>query len=102
MVGRARTFLGLLESTLPTLLEALSPVARGEEPSEVDASPESADFSRQVLAECTDQLLMFQLMGAGWIDFGKPERVLTTPAAAGIPLHLAAAGRDGTSIPGPR
>lgn len=50
-----------------------------------------ADFSRQVL-QCADDLLVVTMRGAGWSDWGTPDRVLTSldgsPTAAVLRAHL--------------
>ncbi len=97
MVGRARMFLDLLAATVPELLQAFEPVAPmshdGSETKRVRRLYRSlppVDFSHQVLAKCTDRLLLLRLGDARWSDLGKPERVMATLEEAGIQPQWAA------------
>jgi len=98
MVGRAKTFLEILKSTVPNLLRAFDPIADlCENESEAQAVRRlyktlvPVDFSQQVLPASTDRLIVLRLRDAGWSDLGKPERVFATLARAGIEPQWATA-----------
>jgi mannose-1-phosphate guanylyltransferase len=83
IAGRARTFLDVLESTMPRTLRSFQPIADSterEEESEraaalYDSLP-AGDFSREVLARCPERLAVLRMDDAGWGDLGTPEGVL--------------------------
>lgn len=79
MAGRGSAFFGLLESAMPGLLRALEdgnmegPYLEGVPP---------VDFSQQVLASSTAQVLVVRMAaGAGWSDLGEPRSALATLAS---------------------
>jgi mannose-1-phosphate guanylyltransferase len=89
MVGRVRTFLESIESTVPNLLQDFLKICRGTGTSadsvgRLYRTISSVDFSQQVLSMCSDRLLVLKMDKAGWSDLGKPERVIATLATAGI------------------
>jgi len=92
MVGRASAFLQLLQSTVPELLGAFASAEwRGKaEDAYLREDFKPVDFSRSVLARCTDQVLVVRLPSeAGWSDLGAPERVMKTLEHVGIePRHM--------------
>jgi mannose-1-phosphate guanylyltransferase len=82
-VGRALTFLEILQSRLPDALKAFQPVAsarkKEEEAERAAALYEtlpSGDFSREVLTECPERLAVLRMDDAGWGDLGTPEGVI--------------------------
>ena len=83
-VGRARTFLDLLQSQVPeiVILVAQALAKLGDQGS-YDQLP-SVDFSRNVLAEESNRLLVLRDCGSGWADLGSPPRVLDTLTRNGI------------------
>jgi mannose-1-phosphate guanylyltransferase len=82
VVGRARTFLDVLASTVPVMSRAFDPLRDNQHPrSELECATRvyqalpAGDFSRQVLSVCTERLAVLRLGKAGWSDLGTPERV---------------------------
>jgi len=90
MVGRAKMFCDVLRSTAPTMMLAFERALADRDlldPSEARRlyrEIPAIDFSHQVLAVCTERLLVRKLSNTGWSDLGKPERVMETLARAGI------------------
>jgi mannose-1-phosphate guanylyltransferase len=92
IAGRARTFLMIVESTIPHALRSFQPIADSrsgetemERAAAVYESLPAGDFSRDVLTHCPDSLAVLRMDGAGWGDLGTPEGVLaamqrTSPA----------------------
>jgi mannose-1-phosphate guanylyltransferase len=83
VAGWARTFLEIIESAIPEVMNSFEPVARSmlrEEETERAAALyralPTADFSRDVLTRCAERLAVLRLDGAGWTDLGTPEGVL--------------------------
>jgi mannose-1-phosphate guanylyltransferase len=83
LVGRALTFLDVIQSTMPGALNAFQPVANArieeEETERAAALYEtlpSGDFSREVLTECPDKLAVLRMDNTGWGDLGTPEGVV--------------------------
>jgi mannose-1-phosphate guanylyltransferase len=93
IAGRARTFLEVIESTIPHALKPFEPVAdsrsRDEETERAAALYEAlppGDFSREVLTRCPERLAVLRMDGAGWGDLGTPEGVLAAmQRAAPVP-----------------
>jgi mannose-1-phosphate guanylyltransferase len=83
IAGRARTFLSVLESTIPHALKAFQAVADSllkEEETEraarlYEALP-TGDFSREVLTQCPERLAVLRMDDTGWGDLGTPEGAL--------------------------
>jgi mannose-1-phosphate guanylyltransferase len=90
IAGQARSFLEVIESTIPDALEFLRPlgrtVSRDEETERAARLYESlptGDFSREVLTRCPDRLAVLRMEGAGWGDLGTPEGVLAAIQSRG-------------------
>lgn len=82
MVGRARVFLELIQSTAPGLYEAFQAAftQSGAEvnPASIEAlyeQIERTDFSNRVLSEASENLAVLNLGDVGWNDLGDPRRV---------------------------
>jgi len=82
VVGRAQTFLDVLQSAAPSVcgaFEELKSMPEGEAEwecaSRIYAGGLSGDFSHDVLAASTGRLAVLALGNAGWSDLGTPERV---------------------------
>ena len=93
MVGRAAAFLECIESAVPDLWRAFQrtdPQTEEEDLRRLYQEVPSVDFSHQVLSACSERLLVLRLGNTGWSDFGKPERVMTTLAMAGVKPQWAA------------
>lgn len=92
MVGRASTFLALLENTMaPAVLEAFVAAQRYGDHStylgdqdRLWATLSEGDFSRQVLTLNTPHLAVLQVGDVGWSDLGTPERVRAVMARSGL------------------
>lgn len=96
IAGRVRTFLDILEATVPQAVMPLHALAARMPPDEearraarVYEQIAASDFSSDVLTYCADRLAVVRMEGAGWDDLGTPERVRRTmrkAAGAAIPL----------------
>jgi len=82
VVGRARTFLDVLASTVPATCRAFDPLtgdrndrAEFECARRIYETLQAGDFSHQVLSVCTERLAVLRLGKVGWSDLGTPERV---------------------------
>jgi mannose-1-phosphate guanylyltransferase len=83
-VGRARTFLELLGSQfLETVILAAQALANLDAEGAYGQLP-SVDFSRDVLVEESNRLLVLRDRDSGWADLGSPPRVLETLTRNGI------------------
>jgi mannose-1-phosphate guanylyltransferase len=88
-VGRAGTFLDVLDQTTPDIMRRFSALAEARIPNQeyeqavriYDALP-TGDFSRQVLSMCTDRLIALRAPDTGWSDLGDPGRVAAVMAHA--------------------
>jgi mannose-1-phosphate guanylyltransferase len=94
MIGSVRAFLRMIESALPDVSETFesfgrrSAVGRAKNPgSDLYHVLAEGDFSRQVLAVCSDRLAVLRLRDIAWNDLGTPERIFATLARAGITPH---------------
>jgi mannose-1-phosphate guanylyltransferase len=83
VVGRALTFLEVLQSRLPETLKAFQPIANARAKEEEDERAgalyetlPSGDFSSEVLTECPEKLAVLRMDDAGWGDLGTPEGVV--------------------------
>jgi mannose-1-phosphate guanylyltransferase len=91
MVGRAKTFLQIIQALLPAMQRAFEPLTRltggdceTETARRVYRTLIPADFSRQVLSKSAERLVVLRLDDTGWSDLGKPERVMATLHRTGI------------------
>jgi mannose-1-phosphate guanylyltransferase len=92
MVGRAKTFIELLRSSVPGLVHAFLEAWRsGDADSAYEFLP-SFDFSQHVLSKCTDRLLVMRLGDVGWSDLGTPNRVIAMLYGAAAKTDHAVAG----------
>jgi mannose-1-phosphate guanylyltransferase len=83
-VGRARTFLELLQSEVPkAVVLATRALANLDAEGAYDQLP-TVDFSRDVLAQQSRRLLVLRDSDSGWADLGSPPRVLETLTRNGI------------------
>ncbi len=90
MVGRVRAFIDLMRLAIPSLVEAMAPLARAigswREASvarRVYDSLDGAGFSEAVLARTIARLLVLRVKGVGWTDLGSPARVVASLRRAG-------------------
>lgn len=81
IVGRPRTLLALLATTVPTLVDWLAPAGAALDVDETArlehlyAGLPVADFSRMVLSPRPDVLAVLPVKGVEWSDLGDPARV---------------------------
>lgn len=82
VVGRARTFLDVLDWAVPVMNRAFEPLrdhssdlAELERATRVYETLQAGDFSHQVLSVCPERLAVLRLGKVGWSDLGTPERV---------------------------
>jgi mannose-1-phosphate guanylyltransferase len=81
MVGHARAFLRMLDSTAPALLNAFYKASRCGDAIDAYFNDEMpvVDFSHQVLERSANHLLVMRMPAdVGWSDLGEPERVFAT------------------------
>jgi mannose-1-phosphate guanylyltransferase len=84
IVGQARTLLELLRSQMPeAVLLTTQALANLDAEGAYDRLP-PVDFSRDVLAEESDRLLVLRDRDSGWADLGSPRRVFETLTRNGI------------------
>jgi hypothetical protein len=93
MIGRAQTFLSLLRSTVPGLLDILAPLrcqttAVDTQIDRLYDALSPGDFSQEVLSRCVESLNVLRLSGVDWSDLGKPERVIAAMGRAGVEFRL--------------
>jgi len=77
-IGSGRAFLDLLNSQVPDVVQHIS---QGLAKDGVDAAyrgVRAVDFSREVLAQQPDRLLVLRDSTSGWADLGDPSRVIDT------------------------
>lgn len=91
--GRIEKFFELGRRLLPeqvAVFEELAPLLRRGDPGvALDIAYdwlEPADFSRHVLARAPEACAVHEVTGAGWSDWGRPERVLATARRFGLGL----------------
>jgi mannose-1-phosphate guanylyltransferase len=95
MCARAGVFLELLRLAAPDVMRAFAslsvpPSREMKTLGRIYWTLPTGDFSRQVLAACTDRLLVVRLEDAGWSDLGTEERVhavMAREGAAGAEPH---------------
>jgi mannose-1-phosphate guanylyltransferase len=78
MIGRAKTFLDVLNAASSDLLAPFETIGRCGGARTLDdlyAKFPSGDFSRQVLSSCAPWLTVLAMGNIGWSDLGTPERV---------------------------
>jgi mannose-1-phosphate guanylyltransferase len=96
MVGRVDALLKMTRAALP---ELYAPFAATTPSFETTNEPgtlaalysqiEDANFSHQVLAVRSDDLMVMRVGDVGWSDLGEPNRVLSTLARIGVQSELA-------------
>jgi mannose-1-phosphate guanylyltransferase len=74
MVGAVRAFLRMIETALPELYRDFHSAAGAHQVVDAYRQIEPFDFSRQVLPQSAERLLMTPLRNAGWSDLGDPRR----------------------------
>jgi mannose-1-phosphate guanylyltransferase len=93
MIGRAKTFLDMLNSTSSDLLASFETIGRhggAKTLEDLYAKLPSGDFSLQVLSVCAPYLTVLAMGNIGWSDLGTPERV------ASVARGMEAAGKLAT------
>jgi len=76
MFGTVRTFLQVLERTIPETLQRFTRLESDlESANRIYRQLVAGDFSRQVLAAAADRLIALRASHVGWSDLGTPERL---------------------------
>lgn len=88
-VGTVQAFASALAATLPAHADfagAVAQATRDDDERQIVAQAYAtlapACFSSHVLARVADRCLVVKMTGAGWVDVGRPERLLTAKADA--------------------
>lgn len=96
MVGSIQALLKMTLSALPELYTAFSAItptfATAAEPkaaADLYSQIDDTNFSHQVLAARSEDLMVMRVGDVGWSDLGEPGRVLSTLAHLGVQSHLA-------------
>ena len=96
MVGNVDALLKMTLSALPGMYAAFSAIAPAfetraehEAAGELYAQLQDANFSHQVLAVRSEDLMVMRVGDVGWSDLGEPGRVLSTLAHLGVQSQLA-------------
>lgn len=96
MVGRVEALLKMTRAALPEMyaaFAAISPVfetaAERQALARLYSRIEDANFSHQVLAVRSEDLMVMRVGDVGWSDLGEPNRVLATLARLGVQSKLA-------------
>jgi mannose-1-phosphate guanylyltransferase len=96
MVGRVDAFLKMTRAAVPEMFAAFAALTGTfETAAEHNALTvlysqiEDSNFSHQVLAVRSEDLMVMRVGDVGWSDLGEPNRVLSTLARMGVQSHLA-------------
>jgi mannose-1-phosphate guanylyltransferase len=88
MVGRASTFLRMIEAAAPRVYHAFSRVTHEDRAAirTVYNALSASDFSRDVLTTSTHMLSVLSLGDLGWSDLGSPGRALDALTRSGLQI----------------
>jgi mannose-1-phosphate guanylyltransferase len=75
-IGAAATFLDLVCSEVPEVVLSMTRALADNQLTSVYARLPSVDFSRDILANQANRLLVLRDSCSGWADLGSPDRVL--------------------------
>jgi mannose-1-phosphate guanylyltransferase len=75
-IGSAATFLELVCSEVPDVVVSIMRALADKDLATTYARLQSVDFSRDILANQANRLLVIRDSGSGWADLGTPDRVL--------------------------
>ena len=96
MVGRVDALLKMTRAALPETYSAFAAItptfktaAEHKALANVYSQIEDTNFSHQVLAVRSEDLMVMRVGDVGWSDLGEPNRVLSTLARIGVQSHLA-------------
>ena len=96
MVGSAAALLKLTRAAMPELYNAFSAAVPTFETAkehqavaELYAHIDDSNFSHQVLAARSEDLMVMRVADVGWSDLGEPNRVLSALARIGVESQLA-------------
>jgi mannose-1-phosphate guanylyltransferase len=96
MVGRVDAFLKMTRAAVPEMFAAFAALtgtfetaAEHNALTELYSQIEDSNFSHQVLAVRSEDLMVMRVGDVGWSDLGEPNRVLSTLARMGVQSHLA-------------
>ncbi len=94
-IGLAGAFLGTLQSSVPDLLRSLEKESALDDLGKLYADLPALDFSRSVLSNVPERLLVVKDQESGWTDLGNPRRVMDMLARNSIrPAWLSSAQID--------
>jgi mannose-1-phosphate guanylyltransferase len=82
-IGAAATFLDLVCTEVPEVVLSMTRAQADNELTSVYARLPSVDFSRDILANQANRLLVLRDSCSGWADLGSPDRVLGLLAKSG-------------------
>ena len=96
MVGRVGALLKMTRAALPGMYAAFAAITPAFESAAehkalatVYSSIQDSNFSHQVLAVRSEDLMVMRVGDVGWSDLGEPNRVLSTLAQIGVQSQLA-------------
>jgi mannose-1-phosphate guanylyltransferase len=75
IIGSAATFLELVCSEVPDVVLSITRALADKDLATTYARLPSLDFSRDILAQQANRLLVLRDSGSGWADLGSPDRV---------------------------
>ena len=75
IIGSAATFLELVCSEVPDVVLSITRALADKDLATTYARLPSLDFSRDILAQRANRLLVLRDSGSGWADLGSPDRV---------------------------
>jgi mannose-1-phosphate guanylyltransferase len=91
VIGHIQAFMDILKATVPDIWNPIAEAGGTRLARDcrllrsVYDSIGPSDFSRDVLAACTERLAVVGPLEAGWTDLGQPNRVLAAMANRGLP-----------------
>ncbi len=96
MVGRVDALLKMTRAAMPEMYDAFDAItptfntpAERSALAELYSQIEDSNFSHQVLAVRSGDLMVMRVGDVGWSDLGEPNRVLSTLARMGVQARLA-------------
>ena len=75
-IGTADAFLQLLAATVPDVIQAISESVSEAALDRPYSQFEPRDFSKDVLSEAPERLLVLRDGPSGWTDLGSPQRAM--------------------------
>jgi mannose-1-phosphate guanylyltransferase len=94
MVGRVDALLKITRAAMPEMFDAFAAItstfttaAEHKALAQLYSQIEDSNFSHQVLAVRSEDLMVLRVGDVGWSDLGEPNRVLSTLARIGMQSH---------------